>query len=488
MFCLPFLHQQWNLSCVENAVLQSPSMATVSLPRRNAREIAIGAVIAAGVSIAASSCVLLFDLHPGLMGFGMILGMGIGQLESRRLMSERLARVRDQKRVDTLALISRSMQSAFVAVAAQHNGAADARIQPAPVSADRFLSTELLPNDKELRDDLLGFVELVSKGVKSLSICTEVGSGRELRARFEFDEHGIFHQKELFDFPDVVRKKEELRYSANGQLVEVVNTFNEAHGRKVIDRLGYDEAGHLASLDGVSSDKPFRHYERRTRKPNVIDEELFADSVFEGEPAQHVVRTTTLDGEGRVVLVEETRSETGPIVLQQCRWRNGKLLMLSSRTRFDGKMTGRVFCYDSGGRLDATLWDTGSVDSSRVERQRYYADGTIKEVEALQVDLGALVPGSQSLQSIVPSELFDKALGTSRAIQTRELMSFDACGRQCLARKTDGAGAPISSVAYAYSDDAHGNWVKRTCLRTRTSGGESTISNEAVVLREIQYW
>jgi hypothetical protein len=73
-------------------------MATLSLSRPNAREIAVGTAIAVAVSIAASTCVLLFHLHPAWMISTMILGMGLGHLQSRRMMSDRLARVRDQKR------------------------------------------------------------------------------------------------------------------------------------------------------------------------------------------------------------------------------------------------------------------------------------------------------------------------------------------------------------------------------------------------------
>jgi hypothetical protein len=67
-------------------------MAADSYTRPNARELAIGAATAAAVSIAASSCVLMFGLPPAVMGFGMIMGMGIGRWQSRRMMSRRLAR------------------------------------------------------------------------------------------------------------------------------------------------------------------------------------------------------------------------------------------------------------------------------------------------------------------------------------------------------------------------------------------------------------
>src|SRR5688572_22547714 len=59
--------------------------------RPNGREIAAGIAIAVSAALAGSAGVFLFDLHPAVMSFAMIVGIALGTLLARHMAGKRLA-------------------------------------------------------------------------------------------------------------------------------------------------------------------------------------------------------------------------------------------------------------------------------------------------------------------------------------------------------------------------------------------------------------
>ena len=59
--------------------------------RPNGREIATGVAISVAAALAASAATFLFDLHPAVMSFGVIVGIALGTMLARHMASKRLA-------------------------------------------------------------------------------------------------------------------------------------------------------------------------------------------------------------------------------------------------------------------------------------------------------------------------------------------------------------------------------------------------------------
>lgn len=68
--------------------------------RPNAREIAAGVAVSVAIVLAASAAVFLFELHPAVMIFGMILGSSLGMLQARRMTTKRITSTGDSRKAE----------------------------------------------------------------------------------------------------------------------------------------------------------------------------------------------------------------------------------------------------------------------------------------------------------------------------------------------------------------------------------------------------